>query len=286
MATKEQIKYGSKVRKNMIESKDSLQLLAELNLSKMSERIIKDIMKNKKALADNKAYQATTGIKVIGIAEYKKQLNEALADIVDTTWSMVSDFVGVKPAIKFAKSSFDKLPKSVRDRIKKTNELLIGAQVADLEKAIFFTYDDAIFADLPNKEIISKLEDNAEKFYTGGGVSAGSAKVASTYVNHASNAYYALDEVSDELEALLFYNPKPDAAICVDLAGQYFPVNDPNLDRYTPPLHFNCKSTLLPVLNGQLPKNAKIEKLEPSKTAKKSIQFSEETNLMKFLKEF
>jgi hypothetical protein len=239
MATREQIKYGNQVRSYIKEASKALQTLTELTLSDMSEKMIDDIMKNKRKLSSSKAYLATDNVKAKGVAAYSKQLKELMAEIVDESWMMVSNYVGIKSPIKFA-SEFEKLPKSVRDRIKKTSDLLIGSQVADLEKNIFFTYDDAIFADLPDKEIISRLEENSEKFYTGASVSSGSAKVAATYINESMNAYYALEVVKDELAAFLYYNPNPKSAICKNLAGQYFPVGDPNMERFTPPNHWNC----------------------------------------------
>ena len=260
-------------------------MLTEIHLAPMSDKMIAETMKNKNKLPEKKAYQATSGVVPVGVRAYRKDLNELMAEIVQLSWNNVSDFVGVKAPIKF-KSEFEKLPKAVRDRIQKTSDLLIGAQVSDLEKKIFFTYDDAIFSNLPDKEIISNLEDNAEKFYTGASVQSGSAKVAATYVNESMNAYYALGEVQDELEAFLYYNPNPKSPICVALAGQYFPKNDPAMERYTPPNHWNCKSTMLPVLKGQLPKNKTIEKLNPYNTAKKAVQFSSESDMNSFLGEW
>lgn len=288
MATKQQIDFGKKQRSLISDSSNATYLTSSLYLAKISDDMIAQITKNKKGLKDNQDYKATNDVKARYVAEYKRELNNVLAESIDASWQNLEDFVGVKSPIKF-KSEFEKLPKSVRDRLNKTSSLLIDSQVSDLEKNLFFTYDDAILKDLVDKEILFELEQNAEHFYTGGAVKSGSSKIAATYINHAETAYFALDSVSDELEALLYYNPDPKSAICKDLAGQYFPVNDPNLQTYMPPNHWNCKSTVVPVLKGQLPKGENVAKLNPSKTAKKSVQFnnmSEQEKVMRLLNEF
>lgn len=282
MAKQEQIKFGKALRRLIVESKESFEALAMLHLAKSSEDAIKTIMKNKSKLSNKKAFLATNDVVLKGRTAYRKQVDELTAMVINEAWGLLVDYVGVKTAIKF-KTEFEKLPKATRERIRKTSDLLVGSHYADLERKLFFSYDDAISADLADKEILYKLEQEAENFYTGASMRAGSAKVATEYINHSVRAYYALEEVSEELEGLLYYNPNPKSSICLELTGKFFALNDPLLSQYTPPNHWNCKSTLVPVLKGHLPKGAKVEKINPSKKARSSVQFSEQLETNKLI---
>jgi NAD+--asparagine ADP-ribosyltransferase len=81
--------------------------------------------------------------------------------------------------------------------------------------------------------------------------------------------------VKEEIDAFEFVNGDPVSEVCQDLAGTVFDKDDPDLFRYTPPLHWNCKSYIRPILKGNLG-NKTIEKLKPSsKKIEETIQFTE-----------
>ena len=68
-----------------------------------------------------------------------------------------------------------------------------------------------------------------------------------------------------------FYNNSPKTPICQYLAGKTISADDPDKKSYgRPPLHYNCKTVLLPNL-GSFKKNPAPQKLKPSKTAKRSM---------------
>ena len=137
MATIEQKKFGDNQRKLIKNSADALNATVELNLSAMSDKMIEEIKKNMTKLSEKQKYKATNGVNAKGLQKYKAQLREVIADISQESWNNAVKVVGIDEPIKF-NEPFDQLPKSVRDRINKTVDLLAGTHVADLEKNIYF----------------------------------------------------------------------------------------------------------------------------------------------------
>ena len=169
---------------------------------------------------------------------------------------------------------FENLPADIRRRINNSNQLLIDTQIADLEKAIFFQFNSSLSSDKPIKEIESDMSEKAESYITGNAIKAGASVVAANVVNEARNAFFFDKKTLEHIEAFQFMNGDPVSLICNDLAGLIFDKNDPNAFRYTPPLHYNCKSWIRPIL--RLKKGQEIQKFKPStKKIEDTIQFSD-----------
>jgi hypothetical protein len=69
-------------------------------------------------------------------------------------------------------------------------------------------------------------------------------------VNDTRTAFFFDEDTLDEIESFTFVNADPVSPICQDLAGTTFAKDDPDADRYFPPLHHNCKSYIVPNLAG------------------------------------
>lgn len=274
------------IKKSTEEIKDIMQL----NLATIAESMIDQVIRNAKRLPRSKVLDSTKGVHPTGVNAYKSDLKATLSVVSSEALDQVRKEIPTAKNVKLMEDEtrllfgeFEQLPASIRKRIDNANQLLIGTQISDLEKAIFFQFGSSVASDKTIREIEFDLNEKSEKYITGNAIQAGSSVSAATAVNDARNAFFFDDKVLEEIAAFEFVNLSPVAQICKDLAGKIFPKDDPNHFRYTCPLHFNCKSWYRPILKlkkGQVP-----ERLSPTKAGIKSIQFTENFDNMSELKD-
>lgn len=270
------MKANKQIEKSTVAIKDVMQE----NLALIAESIIDQVMKNLKKSTPSNAINSTKNVKARGVNQYKSDLKAGMAVISSLALDQARSEVPSAKKVKLMENEerllfgeFEELPSDIKKRINNANQLLIGTQIADLEKSIFFQFNSSLSAEKPVKEIESDMTDKAESYITGNAINAGAAVTSANIVNEARNAFFFTKDVLDEIEAFQVMNDSPVSAICRELAGQIFPKNDPNHFRYTFPLHYRCKSWIRPIL--KLTKGMKVERLNPTKTAKASIQFFE-----------
>lgn len=267
-----------------MEIKEAGKILTDLfteELSKIGDEMVKQAMS---AWRDGK--KSLGELKWPGEMEYRARVRDTLTLLASQSIlkarSEVPKAKNVKlfdenESILFAATSliFDKLPKDVRDFITKQCDLLVGTQLGDLERNLKFQYLDSFGT--TDSELLFE-EDMTEvcvDYIDGNSVRNGANLLASKTVNEARQAFFFDDETLEEIDAFEFVNGDPVTDICNDLAGKVFAKDDPNMWRYTPPLHWNCKSYIVPILKGKLGRR-EIEKLKPStKKLEEQIQFSE-----------
>jgi len=262
-------------------AKEEIQLVMQANLSDISEAMIKQVMANKKKLPNALVLNSTKDIKPKGAIQYKRDLASTLAVVASDALDQARKEVPGAKNVKLMENEhrllfgeFDELPTSIKKRIRNANQLLIGTQIADLEKALFFQFTSSVSSDKSDNEIEFDMKENANDYIKGASIISGSSVVAANTVNEARNAFFFDKDTLNEIEAFQFMNGDPVSAICNDLAGTIFAKDDPDHFRYTPPLHYNCKSWIRPII--KLKKNDKVEKLKPStKKLEDTIQFGE-----------
>jgi hypothetical protein len=232
---------------------------------------------------------ARAGVSLGGGVAYRQALTETLAGIAGLALEKARKEVprksgvrlggeenGIKLASKVWPVSIDDLPTSLAAKIRKRAQLLTDTQLADLEKAIFFSFDSSV-ASTDSAAIIAKdIEENLEDYVTGPSVQAAAGNTAATMVNEARNAFFFEPEVLEEIESFTFVNGDPVSPVCQELAGTTFAKDDPEAARYFPPLHHNCKSYIVANLVGGK-RNPKIDDggLVPSKANQKYVTLSE-----------
>lgn len=274
------------VRKDIKESTEALKSVMQENLSAIATNMVDQIMGKYRNLTESQRFNAVNDIQPKGINDYKDAMLNALSVIAADALKKVRKEVPKKQNVRLAEfaefesvqfSEFDKLPPDIQKRIKAMLKGIVGTNIADLEKALYFQYTSSVDSTDSEKQLQADLDEAAAEFVTGASITSGAAAASSQTVNEVRLAFFTDDEVSQEIEAFEFVNGDPVAPICVDLAGTVFSKDDPNLNRYWPPLHFNCKSWISPILVGNLG-NKKIEDFKPSnKKLEDSIQFSEYT---------
>lgn len=268
----------SEARKQIREGGRQLKELMQDGLAQIGENMIAQIKSNMKGLTASNRLSAINGIKPVGIADYKANVLDAMAILAHDGIDQARKEVPKAKKIRLVETNLDKLPPKLRDKILTRNQLLVGKQIGDLQAAIEFAYSTNEDTTDSDDQIVQDMRDSAAGFIDGTAIEAGANLTAATVINDARDAFFFDDQVLEEIEAFEFVNGDPVSPICQDLAGTVFAKDDPNLGRYTPPLHWNCKSAIFPILNGNLG-NKEIEKLKPSKSElDKYVQFSEHSS--------
>lgn len=271
------------VRTDIKDASAALKEVMHENLALIAGNMVAQVMRNWRNLTDSKRFDAIKDVKPQGEMAYKEKLLNALAVIASVAIEKARKEVPKKKNVKLAEldesalqlGEFDKLPADLKKRVEATMKLLVGTQISDLEKIIFFQFNSSVDSTDSESQLKDDLEESAGDFIGGSSINGGAGAVSAQIINEARLAFFLDDEVSQEVEAFEFVNGDPVSDICTDLAGTIFSKDDPNLNRYWPPLHFNCKSYISPILVGNLG-NKEITELKPSKAKlEDAIQFSE-----------
>lgn len=272
----------SKSRKLIRESRDALKELMKKGLARIAENIIQDIMVNYRNSTPSQKINSTKGVAIRGVNLYKADIKEAIAVVARDSIEEAKKEVPLKKAMKFSEwensikfGELDNLPPEVLKRVLLQSNLLIGKQLDDLKNKIFFQFASSVQSTDSESTLNNDLIEAGTEYIEGPAVAAGASATAATIVNDARNAYFFQDDVLDEIEAFQFVNDVPVTDICESLNGTIFSKDDPDLERYQPPLHFNCDSYILPILVGNL-KGREIKGF-PKQAAKyeDQIKFSE-----------
>ncbi len=271
------------IKKDIQSATDALREIMVESLSAMAQGMIDQIITNLKSLPPSRRFDAVKGVAATGVNEYFDRLKNAFGVISADAFDKVRKEVPKKKNVRLAEideesirlGEFDSLPADVRARLLSQLQLLKGSQKADLEKVVYFQFQSSVDSTDSLDIFQQDLEEAAAGYVEGNSVRGAASMSSSQIINESRLAFFLDDSVKEEIEAFEFVNEDPVSPICNDLADKVFSKDDPNLNRYWPPLHFNCKSWIRSILVGNLGKK-EIESFEPS-SAKiaKSIQFSE-----------
>jgi hypothetical protein len=234
-------------------------------LRPISEDLVSQLMRSSRSDTAIKAVAAR------GTAAYRNTLQDALASVAAQALARARTEVPSRAHVKLSEgdgsirlSEFDNLPPDVKKKIRAQAGLLAETQAADLEKAVKFQFAHSIDSTDSEALLEKDLLDAGEKLIEGPGVQTAAGNVASLAVNSSRNAFFFEPEVLEEIESMTFVNGDPQSPICADLAGTTFAVNDPEAQRYFPPLHHNCESYLVPNLKGTRAASKEATALKPS----------------------
>lgn len=220
--------------------------IMQRHLEKIGKIAIQKMTKDWKSSPDGQKVSVANDIQFSGLADYKKELLQAMVDASDRALKEVRKTVPSKKNIRLAE--FDSLPSGIKKRLKMLSDLVLDAQISDMNKALAFGYMSSMGSTDSEMLLFQDLEEKMTKMVFGPSVTTGAANLSSEVVNESRQAFFYDDEVFDQIESFTFINNDPVSPICQSLAGVTFDKNDPDLDRYRPPLHHNCKSTLMPNL--------------------------------------
>ncbi len=271
MAKKKKVNIAKDIREASIELKDMM--LDQLG--GIAENMISQIMGKAKNLTPSRRLDAIADVTPKGIQEYRSLLTDGMAVLALETIEKTRKELPASVKNKRFADSIDKLPPALRDKLKKRSQLLIDKQIGDLMAVVKFAYstnEDTTDSD----EVLTKdLSDSAVDWLDSTAIEAGSTLTAGTVINDTRMAVFQDEDVQAQMEGYAFMNGDPVTEVCQDLSDEFGPdsgnfiaKDDPNLFRYTPPLHWNCKSWIEAILVGNLddrepkdfkPSTAKIE---------------------------
>lgn len=275
-------KYLARFDKN----KADLKALMQDNLADLYVGLKGVLRKKYASLSGSDKILAAKGIQTPGLSGYKSalrgQLAKSAAQAIQAAKKQVK--LSEKPSsIKLdddGQGYYDALPPAVRKLIDVQATLVAETQAADIEKAVFFQFTssatseddiDAIFYDVDQK--VEPMIDGSTKEGMSVDVAAGDA--LAHVAQQASLSLFFTPDVLDGIESFTFTNEDPVSDICNELAGTTFAVGDPDLDRYTPPMHHNCKSRLVPNLKGDEDNPETSDGVSLSKKALDAITLAE-----------
>ena len=261
---------AKKPNKLINESKKVIRDIMQQHLVVISADLIAKIMRGYRTAPNHNKFTAINNVDPLSGQLYRNELREAFSVIAREAIEMAKKEVPSR--IKFGE--YEKLPPNIRKYLDSQSSLFVGQQISDLKNKLFFEFSNNIRITDSDKLIESNLAQSSETFITGPAIAGGSSKIATDLVTESRNAYFFQDDVLEEIEGFKYVNEVPVSAICKELNGMIFSKNDPDYQRYQPPLHFNCDGYYVPILRGD--KETKdISKFTPSKKAQSSIQFAE-----------
>jgi hypothetical protein len=193
-------------------------------------------------------------------SDYEKTLRELLAEIANDALAAArketpkAKNVKLSESIKLAAPKggyYEALPPKVKQLVQAQAKLIAQTQGADLSKVVSFQYSSSQASTDDIKQIVADIEAATVPTIEGStarglSVDAAAGNAVSTIFNQAQLSWFFEPEVLNTIESFTFYNEDPISPICQELDGTTWAVNDPDLDRYSPPLHHNCKSRLVP----------------------------------------
>ncbi len=241
-------------------SKADVKELMQKNLTNILDGYTKQI--KSKWNGGTKASRMSIGLNLDakGVNQYKTELRESLAEVANSSLEGARKDTPKAKNVKLSEhiqlaaprgGYFNALPTNVKRIVQNAADLIVKTQVNDLEKIVSFQYNSSSAASDNIDQILFDVEGAAQNTIDGStangtSIDAAAGNAISSIENQARLEWFFEPDVLDTIESFTFTNEDPISEICQELDGTTWAVNDPDLDRYSPPLHHNCKSRLEP----------------------------------------
>lgn len=137
-----------------------------------------------------------------------------------------------------------KLPKTMRERIIQTVLLTAAAQDNDIEKAVWFAFNENYLTESDAPAVVEAISSARDKYFDKNLIDTSSVTMTSNVTNNVRNDVFSSDDVFEDIESFVFMNPAPVTAVCQSLVGTVFSKQEYETTEWLPPLHHNCKSYL------------------------------------------
>jgi hypothetical protein len=253
------LKLSEKFVKAFDANKETLQQTMQDGLTSMANALKEQIRKQWNSTPAAQRLKIGANLVAPGVSQYKSALKEVFAQIAYDAIEAARKEVPAAKNVKLAEAPrggyYNALPTQVR-RIIDTQAQLVGdTQAADLEKMVGFQYTsseastdniDTVLNDI-DQRVMPVVQGDSNK---GMSLDVASTDAVATVTNQARMQFFFDPEVIDEIESFTLTNEDPISQICQELVGTTLAPGDPDLDRYSTPLHHNCKSRWVPNLVG------------------------------------
>lgn len=218
---------------------------------------------------------------VRGIGDYKKELKEELSRIYNDSIKQAKRenprYADIKMSefernIRLAEA--DKLNPTAKRRVNSDLENILSVQVDDLAKSISLQYAMSVEStDSANTigQDIKEASDKKKNLATSTGAIVQTAKT----INDARRDFFG--EFKEEIESFTWINEDPVSTICSYLTGRTLPADHPDVERYWPPLHHNCKTYVIANTKRTKENPPTQDGFKPNKKELASITLAEKT---------
>lgn len=245
--------------------KAGLKETMQAGLREMLDGMKKQIEREWKNAGPNQRLAIGTKIEAKGVTKYRDALRESLAEVANAGLSSARKEIPGGKKIKLAESIqlaapkggyYAALPPKVRKNIVDVQSTLIAnQQAADLEKVVASQFTSSVNSTDDLAQILRDIEEKADSVIqgstaTGASIDAAAGNAVASTLNQARLDFFFEPEVLETIESFTFINEDPVSEICQELDGTTWAADDPAVDRYSPPLHHNCKSRLVPNMKG------------------------------------
>ncbi len=116
--------------------------------------------------------------------------------------------------------------------------------VTAIDNAVMFTYFESVSQGQDLNDIKLVLTQATKSVVEGKKIAQKTSVLPGKAVNLARQKVF--EENYSDIESYTFYNPDPQAPVCVEIAGKTVAAGDPALKTYQPPLHYNCSTVIIP----------------------------------------
>jgi SPP1 gp7 family putative phage head morphogenesis protein len=287
---------SARYRKQWEENKAAVKETMQKGLRKIADSMLANLKTNFNNAVGSNYIKAANNLKYSGVQEYVSVLKNMFASIAVEAINEAKKEIPGGKNIKLAEDvktfkfgDYETLPpflKALVDTAAKNME----AQVGDVEKLVTFQFGNSAVStdnfDIIENDINQKVNAMLDgSTASGASIDAAAGNVTSFITQTGRNELFFSPDVLSGIESFTFTNEDPVSPICQDLAGTTFSANDPEADRYFPPLHHNCKSRLVPNMvgdsnnpeidpNGLQPSRASLEKYITLSEYKKPVKLA------------
>lgn len=216
------------------------------------------------------------------VEAYRKELREELARQYNQGLSQVRSqyprFQNIKLSEterRFKLSEIDKINTKGKLRIAGIVDSLVNINVDEIEQTANLQYTQSAEAVENAQQLENQIKTQTKKKISGPMTVTGAIINASTMLNNARKDFFGEMIKTKEVVSFTWVNPDPVTDICKGLSGVTMKADDPDVNKFWPPLHHNCKTYVVAntstTTDNPEPQNGFV----PTETQKKSITLAD-----------
>lgn len=225
-------------------SEKQLQDIFSEGLSKYADQLIARMMKKDSLSAASKAARdvPTPYLNKV-LNQMARMYKEAQGQVEEETGTLLH-LCRLTHATDMRFADADDLPPAIKKKLEQRAQFLLDTQYADTEKAIGLAWQANLDGAPTDAVLEQDLNDAKDKFIAGPVVNVGPSVLSAEVVNGARLDAGKELEAEDLVESYTYVaiDDEKTTDICLELNGHTFEAGDPNIDRFGPPQHHNCRS--------------------------------------------
>jgi len=230
-----------RVKAEFESQEEELKKTIRQNFNKMKGKYRNDL---RNALNQSNKDRATMSIKVGFSGQFTKDVRDILKETVETGKQQMAKELSAEKRL----ASDDGIVKNLASRINFTSDRIVNDIQDRFQNASTLVALDGLAAGLSDEEIIDDVDSRLNDLLGSAVIFASIGATINRFLNNGRNnfAIQNKDLIQGFQYSAIIDNTTTD--ICRSLDGQTFKVGDvPSLD-LRPPLHWNCRSILVPIL--------------------------------------